>query len=257
MRSHGIEWVDWPKFNTLATQALSQGATFKRISIEWDVSMGCLKPYFVTIGSYKMEPWRYMKPIIQPAGSEFGYWYCSVPQEKVQVPLNMARYLDMWTPCRKCEECLKNRRKYWASRARQEINRSTRTWFGTLTINPHWRFVLSARSGKKDFHHSYREVGKEVTKYFKRLRKAGHKFRYLLVMEAHKDGYPHVHLFVHEGSTPIPKRELQSQWKLGFTDFKLVDKIDNNAARYVTKYLAKDARSRIRGSQKYGLSSPV
>jgi len=221
--------------------------------------MGCEKPYYAEIGSAKPELWREMKPFTRlnyDGTRKPGpmYEFRRVPQAKYHIPNMAARYIIVATPCRKCHQCLRNRQKLWAARARTEITLSSRTWFGTLTINPHWRFILSCRSGSRDFHQSYREVGKEVTKYFKRLRKEGHRFRYLMVMEAHKNGYPHVHLFIHEIAEGISKRELQSQWQLGYSSFKLVDETEGNAARYVTKYLSKDARHRIRGSIKYGKS---
>jgi len=252
-----MHWVDWERFCWIASRAIADGAMFKQTSIEWDISMGCHKPYWAEIGSCKPEPYRYMQPFLAKEWKPVRYEFRSVPQEKIYIPSGQARFLIIGTACRKCEMCLRNRQKLWAARARQEINLATRTWFCTLTINPHWRFILSARSGSKNFHQSYREVGKEVTKYFKRLRKSGHKFRYLMVMEAHKNGYPHVHLFIHEGLTPIPKRKLQTEWQLGYSSFKLVDENDGNAARYVTKYLSKDARHRIRGSIKYGRSGLV
>ena len=94
-----------------------------------------------------------------------------------------------------------------------------------------------------------------MTKMFKRLRKDGYNFRYLYVLEAHKDGYPHVHMLVHEVSAQIPKRALGAQWPYGFSSFKLVD--DPRAASYITKYLVKDMRSKIRASQKYGVIDTV
>lgn len=99
---------------------------------------------------------------------------------------------------------------------------------------------------------SHNEISKEITKYFKRLRKSGLKFRYVLVTEAHKDGYPHYHALVHEVSAQIPKQKLEEQWPFGFTTFRLVK--DMKAAYYIAKYLAKDARTRIRASQGYGQS---
>jgi len=160
------------------------------------------------------------------------------------------RFLRIFTPCRKCAVCLENRRKLWASRARYEVKRSPRTWFITLTINPQARFLFSCRAGSMNYHASYGEISKEVTKMFKRMRKAGHRFRYMMVAEAHKDGYPHIHILMHEVSQPIPKREIQRQWDYGFTVVKLVK--DQAAANYVAKYLSKDMRTRVRASQEYG-----
>lgn len=95
-------------------------------------------------------------------------------------------------------------------------------------------------------------VSKELTKYFKRLRKKGAEFRFVLVAEAHKDGYPHFHALLHERDAVITKSTLQGEWPYGFTTCKLVK--DERAAHYVAKYLAKDARTRIRASLHYGQS---
>lgn len=194
--------------------------------------MGCERPYEITLASQPHDT-----PItdIQPLR----------PGE--------TRWIDIETPCRKCAVCLENRRKLWQRRATLEIMNANRTWLGTLTINPHNRFIFSLRAKSRDYHASYGEISKEITKYFKRLRKAGYQFRYVLVAEAHKDGYPHIHVLIHEGSSPIPKRVLKEQWPYGFTDFRLTER-SKAAARYVSKYLSKDARTRIRASQAYGLS---
>lgn len=97
-------------------------------------------------------------------------------------------------------------------------------------------------------------IGPEITKYLKRVRKQSKcSFRYLLVMEAHKSGLPHYHMFLHE--TPsggeVPKRILKYQWHLGFTDFKLVDDA-HRRADYICKYLAKSNLARVRASKGYG-----
>lgn len=191
--------------------------------------MGCDKPYRVSLVSQKPD---------------------SVFDASVTLLEGKTRWIDLDTPCRKCERCLQNRRLLWKGRMEKEIRKSFRTWFGTITINPQARFMFSLRAGSRDYHSSYRIISKEMTKYFKRLRKAGYKFRYVLVAESHKDGYPHLHLLVHEVAKPIPKKRLQSEWTHGFTNFKLVN--DFSAAHYVAKYLAKDARTRIRASQEYG-----
>lgn len=193
--------------------------------------MGCDKPYGVVISTFKSS------------------LLCEVPEFSGSSDKPKFLYLD--TPCRKCHRCLKNRQRLWSSRARTELKSSSRTWLGTLTINPHQRFIFSLQAGSRDYHRSARIIGAEVTKFLKKLRKAKHRFRYVLVMEAHKDGYPHVHLLLHEVGPQIPKRELQKHWKHGFSNWKLADK-DARAAHYVTKYLAKDMRTRVRASQRYG-----
>lgn len=226
------KYIDWTKFSTFAVSALSQGAENHLSRIQWDTSLGCSKPYEVTLAS-------------QPPDSSI----------TALQPLREGetRWIDISVPCRKCVQCLLNRQKLWQRRATLEILNANRTWLGTLTISPHNRFIFSLRAKSRDYHASYGEISKEITKYFKRLRKAGHQFRYVLVAEAHKDGYPHIHVLIHEGSTPIPKRVLKEHWPYGFTDFRLTER-SKAAARYVSKYLSKDARTRIRASQQYGQS---
>jgi hypothetical protein len=165
------------------------------------------------------------------------------------------RWIYIHTPCRRCPRCLANRQKLWRKRAMYEYKRAPRTWFLTLTIAPEWRFRFSLMAGSTDYHASYGIISKEMTKYWKRLRKAGYKFRYLMVAESHKDGYPHIHALVNEVSAPIPKRELQAQWPYGLTNVKLVE--DVKAAMYITKYMAKDMRTRVRASQHYGAEVSV
>lgn len=201
------------------------------VRVSWDISQGCLKPYAAVIGS------------CPPAND-------NSPIEYVREPVT--RWVEILSPCRKCEPCRENRQRLWKRRMRIELASSQRSWMGTFTINPHHRFLFSLKSGSKDFMASHDVISKEITKYFKRLRKSGLKFRYVLVTEAHKDGYPHYHCLIHEGATPIPKSRLQAEWPYGFTTFKLVK--DHKAAFYIAKYLAKDARTRIRASQHYGQS---
>lgn len=230
-----MKFIDWTKFSSLVNQAIASGNPLTNShTAYWDTSRGCSKPYRATLAS--TPPNGSVLPLIHILEGHT-YW------------------IDIDTPCRKCEPCLNNRRIDWYYRMLNEIQQSPRTWFGTLTISPHNRFLFSLRSGSRNFIDSHREISKEVTKYFKRLRKAGYKFRYIVVTEAHKDGYPHLHLLVHELLTPITKRTLQSEWCYGFSTFKLVE--DRRAAQYIAKYLAKDARTRIRASQKYGQSGHI
>lgn len=229
-------FVDWTRFSSLIHQALEQGATIENPRVLWDVSLNCENPYQVILESFPHRDWRPKQA------------YTDIPRDIRRI------YMD--TPCRKCPTCLKNRSRYWAKRAQYEVMRSPRTWMVTLTVEPQARFMFTLRASTRDYHASYSEISKEVTKMLKRLRKAGYKFRYICVAEAHKDGYPHIHLLIHEGFKPIPKRAIQSQWAFGFTTVKLVE-TSRGAARYVTKYLAKDMKARIRASQHYGLSVTV
>lgn len=146
-----------------------------------------------------------------------------------------------------------------------------RTWFLTLTLRPeeHFRMATQARhrlagsgvdfdrlSLDRQFEERHREVNREITLYLKRVRKeSGRKFRYFLVAERHRSGLPHYHALVHETALdgPIRAATLKSQWRLGFSQCKLVAETgDGRAASYVAKYLSKDALARVRASAGYG-----
>lgn len=168
-------------------------------------------------------------------------------------------YFDAWLPCRKCEVCLRRRARLWRYRAVTELCLSSRTWFGTFTVAPEHRLVTDIRAhvhsdAQSDdaFLSRHNALQREFTLYFKRLRKTVKGLRYVLVAERHKDGWPHYHALLHERGPMVTKRELQGQWKLGFTAFKLVDMSDKAVPYYVTKYLSKQALARIRASLRYG-----
>ncbi len=171
--------------------------------------------------------------------------------------------------CRKCPACLDHKRRLWTARSICETRVATRTWFGTMTVAPVHRFRFKAmaertvqRSRNERFSSltpSERtkaiasELLPEVTKWLKRVRKqSAARFRYLLVVEAHADGFPHLHLLLHEQGQPVTKACLDGQWKLGFTQFRLIDQGDVRAVGYVCKYLSKSPQTRIRASRAYG-----
>ena len=176
--------------------------------------------------------------------------------------------VEMNNRCRKCANCLAHRQRLWTARAMDEIAAASRTWFGTLTIEPYAQFTFGLRAAARvaltrreefsaltpteQFKYRVDQIAPEITTYLKRVRKeAGVPLRYLLVSEAHKSGLPHFHILVHEPLGPIRKATLKDQWKLGFTRWKLVEQ-DQRAARYVCKYLSKDAETRVRASLRYG-----
>lgn len=156
----------------------------------------------------------------------------------------------------------------WYHRARVETFRATRTWFGTLTFNPQRSFECDLRTRQRlyrsgvdfkelppeiAFLERSRETGEDITKWLKRLRKeTAAPFRYLLALEAHKSGLPHYHILLHEVSATqrISERQLSGQWNHGFTKFRLAD--DKRHIGYVTKYIAKDCKARVRASGRYG-----
>lgn len=181
------------------------------------------------------------------------------------------------TRCRSCGPCLRFRGRLWWRRARAEVAMSSRTWFGTLTLDPweHFQCELRAREHVRNadavewsslppgeqFLERHKIIGEELTRYLKRLRKARNtSFRYLLVAEVHEGkrgsglniGLPHYHMLLHEQllRPPMTWATLDDQWKLGFTTWKLVD--SPKMVGYVTKYVAKSALARVRASGRYG-----
>lgn len=235
----------------LAVHAIGMGANVERrclrsghaTQVDWDIAGGCTQPVSIEL-------------VALPTTTE-GF----MGQEP---PLGMAMHMR----CRKCQSCLQTRSAMWAHRAKEELLASPRTWFGTLTLSPeeHMRVEYRARLRWKargtvydtlpqheQFRLRHAVISVELTKWIKRVRKqSGARLRYILVAEAHKSGLPHYHCLIHErlDSNPIRKRVLDGQWKLGFSQFRLVT--DPRAARYVCKYLSKAAEARVRASLHYG-----
>lgn len=246
----------------LAAKALSQGAIRKSQSaIYWDISGVCQDPWLTTYWGRPPADEGVKRVLIGPGKAH-------------------TMYVDIETPCHKCEACLKHRAQLWTARATQEIKDSVRTWYGTLTLSPDaWmKALLRARARESAQGVDYEalpaderwalwvaQIQPEMTKYLKRvrmegIRKAGFAdtpgvkpYRYLLVTEAHQSGVPHFHMLVHEVYPDIPVRKatLDGQYKLGLVrQWRLVS--DTYPAHYVCKYLSKDARARVRASQEYG-----
>lgn len=190
---------------------------------------------------------------------------CDRPVHQTEVGGTYARpMLDTFARCRRCAPCLRHRSRLWAAKAKVEIEQQPRTWLVTLTATPaaHFRLLCQAEQAAlrrgvnpsewkatDEFAARWQELGKETTKWLKRVRATGARITYLQVVEAHKSGLPHVHLLIHDqgGAT---YRCLTDSWHLGFAHAKLVE--GTSAARYVAKYLAKSALARVRASQGYG-----
>jgi hypothetical protein len=175
--------------------------------------------------------------------------------------------VELHVRCRGCDNCLKARAAHWRYKCKAEIGVAPRTWFGSLTFRPELQYRATcavelrllargtqlAQVGNDElFRLIAVELGKEITKYLKRLRKAGAQIRYVVVAEAHKSGRPHFHMLVHETSSdhPVRHKMLADKWTPGFSNWKLVE--GPGAANYVTKYLSKSMRARIRASEEYG-----
>lgn len=205
-------------------------------------------------------------------------------------------FATRYVRCRRCAECLHARRYYWGcaaieqTRLAQEAGR--RTWFGTMTFDGDGLSELALRAKAKHpdpngdwwdhtkpvtyfckkrkrkvtvdgyvcderFRVTAREAYVEARRYWARLRKAGHKFKYFLVFERHKTGQVHMHFLLHEQDAPIRKALLQEQWPWGYTTMSIVggrskrSAAPEKAAWYVAKYLSKSVQSRQIASKGY------
>jgi len=253
--SDTIAQMHYSDLRSLTAYALASGATRLNgtsfFTYEWDISGRCEKP--TPVEHYAAPPATDRSRMIEV-----------VPG--APAPLRLIIY----TRCRKCDKCAAYRAYRWRTRADFEIARSNRTWFGTLTLRPEEQFLALSRararaaakgiefeslSEDQQFAAHCNAISREVTLYLKRVRKeSGAKIRYLIVYEAHKSGDPHLHLLVHEPYTGevVGERTLRRQWRLGYSKFNLSNETQGNASNYVTKYLTKSTRARVRASVRYG-----
>jgi hypothetical protein len=178
-------------------------------------------------------------------------------------------FAERYVRCRRCKPCLRARTNYWGfagmEQTRTAAEEGGRTWFGTLTLTSDWQQELLDRAKlasddpnaewwedpfcDERFNRVRLVLLEELKRYWKRLRKGGHKFKYLAVFERHKSGLPHVHFLLHEQSR-IRKADLQGQWPFGFSNVSIVGGRSRNAAApekaawYVVKYLSKSVQAR-------------
>lgn len=227
--------------------------------VEWDISGQCAAPVGRELFARPPAPERHLRGLLRgPSQMEYG--------PGTRFPL-MVR-LDV--RCRKCDNCLKQRRLEWQTRAVVEAASSRRNWFGTLTLRPYERFIVTAHARniaaaksidfdglpyKDQFIRRHRVISRYLTLWLKRVRKkSGAHLRYILVAEQHKDFFPHYHCIIHEqwdSAEPVSWRDLAETWDYGFTKFNLVED-DMRHVRYTCKYLAKSGAARVRASTHYG-----
>ena len=168
--------------------------------------------------------------------------------------------VSMFGPCRKCEKCLLFRKMKWRERALHELDhtwsQNRRTWMLALTFSPtHLAgVIMEAQKLRGPGDLVERAAYRHVQLYFKRLRKAGARFRYLAIFErGGESGRPHYHAFIHEsGPRPILHQMLDSQWR-SFANPKLIRSQDAvGKASYITTYATKSFDIRPRASVGYG-----
>jgi len=132
--------------------------------------------------------------------------------------------------CRQCWQCKENRIQDWVGRCIAESKTATHTWTFTLTYGggDHERTAVLTYS--------------DVQKYFKRLRKAGYKFKYIVAGEfGTAKGRAHWHgcLFF-QGKAPkwpVRQRVNDAYWEHGYSYF---DESSPKAFKYCCKYVLKD-----------------
>lgn len=154
-----------------AKRAVTQGGVLKSFNtIYWDVSgrgrLNCERPVYREYGG----------------ADAVGYSY---RYDRAQGSKNR-RTIEFDTRCRRCGPCLEARKLLWRARARSEIARSSRTWFGTLTLSPDWQVwakekasLRLAKSGiewqslnhEQQFAERVAAISPEITKWLKRVRK--------------------------------------------------------------------------------------
>lgn len=170
--------------------------------------------------------------------------------------------------CRKCQPCLRQRAKVWATRGRVELIAAKRSWFGTLTYRPMDRFRVrceadsKAAQGGSPWHtlnasEQFKDMAKVCRRDFqlfmKRVRKQSRaRVRYLMTTEAHADGFPHLHLLLHEYAGNTTKRLLEAQWPHGISHWRVVEASDYKVPWYVAKYLTKSILAKPCASLRYG-----
>lgn len=153
------------------------------------------------------------------------YGNCTRP---ARLPSPLGREMELAVRCRNCPSCLRSRQHLWRLRAELEVLHAPRTWMFTGTFSEQF--------------HDLEPVGKEVTRYLKRLRHSG-RVRYLVCPERHKSGAWHCHMLIHCDRN-LSWRAVTDPWKAGFFKANIASV---EAAGYVTKYVTKDMGERSSG----------
>lgn len=233
------------------SRALKGGAVRRSMSsVDWNLQADCEHPFTT---EYWGRPSADPRPEVGDVSDEGRH----NPKHWLWTPgRRFLLRIFVHTRCHQCGPCLKARARLWRHRIAYEMLNAPRTWFGSLTLNPVSLFRASVEAKKRDV-----DVlvvsGEEVTRYLKRVRKhATGKLRYVCVTETVSSGerefHPHYHLLIHEQTRgAVLHRVLADQWTWGFERWRLVEPREQ-PEWYLTKYLLKENRDRVRASVLYG-----
>lgn len=135
-------------------------------------------------------------------------------------------------PCGKCPPCIQRRTAEWSFRLRKEDEVSKGSYFITLTYAPHTVPIS---------HKGFMTLNpRDLTLLWKRLRKAGLKFKYYACGEYGSQGLrPHYHalIFLEDYMEKTAFHvQLQKAWPLGSTD---VGTVTGASVAYTLKYMGK------------------
>ena len=143
--------------------------------------------------------------------------------------------IPIW--CRKCKRCKQNRISDWVGRCIAESRFATSTHSVTLTYG-------RDKNGNKDHMHSALLIYRDVQNYFKRMRKAGYKFKYLIVGEyGGKRRRSHWHLIIFwDGDHPKIELNQESYWGHSYWEWgtSFWDEMTPASVWYVCKYIQKE-----------------
>lgn len=130
---------------------------------------------------------------------------------------------DIQVPCGKCGFCLANKRADWSQRLMVEWKQHYSSSFTTLTYaNPH----LVWRNGQSQLEKKHLQL------WFKRVRKAGYKFRYFAVGEYGSQTYrPHYHVLIFGD---VPEEVIRKSWDYGEIH---IGQVSGDSVGYCTKYV--------------------
>jgi len=147
-------------------------------------------------------------------------------------------------PCKKCTECASMKIRHWTGRILAELQDGGTPWFCTFTYR-----------GGYDDPKAYWLDYDDIQKTFKILRKAGYKFRYVIVGEYGSErDRAHWHaIMIWDGDPPAALFSTQGYdwpyWKHG-TSYIETPRNMQACASYMLKYLLKDPTARMRYSRR-------